>query len=117
VFVFRPVVRVGLLRARRAARAGLGLAVRRARCSASHEEVHETSQVPGAPPRTCHALRPRRSLGAHDPRALRCGLPLQTQRRPPQRSAFGAPSRGPCTRCLRFAGALAHDHARLASGW
>ena len=66
---------------------------------------------------TCPALRPRWSLGAHDRRALRCCLPLCERRRPPRLLTFGAPPRGPRTRCLRFAAALADGaRARLASG-
>lgn len=106
-----------LPRARCATRAGLGLGVRLARRSASGRGDDETSQVPGAPPCPCRALRPRWSLGAHDPRALRRGLPLTVRRRPPRSLTFGAPSHGPRTRCLRFAAGLTDGHARLASGW
>lgn len=85
--------------------------------SASGRGDDEISQVPGAPPRACPALRPRWSLGAHDPRVLRRGLPQSVRRRPPRLLTFGAPSHGPHARCLRFAAGLTDGHARLASGW
>ena len=95
-----------LPRRRCATGAGLGLGVRIARVRFQRGD-DEISQVPGAPPRACPALRPRWSLGAPDPRALRRGLPLPVRRRPPRSLTFGAPSHGPRARCLRFAAALA----------
>jgi len=77
------------------------------------------------PPRFLGDPRPRAPLsdpGAAYPRAgARAGrwcLPPGLRRRPaPRESNFGAPSRGPRTRCLRFADSIALHRARLASGW
>lgn len=107
----------GLLRARRAARAGLGLGCGSPVCSAFVRRWRDLPGSWGATVCACPALRPRWSLGAHDPRALRYCLPLTVRRRPPRLLTFGAQSHGPHTRCLRFAAVLADgSRARLASG-
>lgn len=58
------------------------------------EEATRSPRFLGCPSCTCPALRPRRSLGAHDRRALRYCLPRNQPRRPPRASAF----RGSITR-------------------
>ena len=65
------------------------------------------SQVPGGPPRSCPALRPRRDRTRQAIAAPRRGLPSLSRRRLPRFDAFGAQSHGPLTRCLRFAARVA----------
>ncbi len=48
--------------------------------------------------------------------ALRCCRRTVRRQRLPRSEHYGAPSHGPCTRCLRFAGRVTPTHARLASG-
>ena len=58
----------------------------------------EISQVPVVPLLTCPALRPRRSLRAHDLGVRRCSLPPFEQRRPPRRTCFrGSITRPACS--------------------
>ena len=77
---------------------------------------NRTSQVPGGP-----SVRVPRSSTPTDPQ---CPTIFNTRVLPsalPKASAsaiehFGAQSRGPSTRCLRFAARVTQRHARLASG-
>ena len=76
------------------------------------------------PPRFLGDPCPRATLS--DPGAVSCTLALAQQMLPSasitasarnHRCSFGAPSRGPRTRCLRFTLPIARQRARLASGW
>jgi len=79
------------------------------------EEHTGSHTFPGNPAHACRALRPRRDLGAR-PHCGSSGVVCAVLHRIDSREfSFGAQSRGPQARCLRFAPALERHYARLAS--
>jgi len=71
-------------------------------------DLGEISQVPGEPLATCPALRPRRGeLASIVLLAAPVAFRGSDSVGPRSLSDFGAPSRGPLPRCLRFAGRVA----------
>ncbi len=91
--------------------------LRRPRAATSSDGEYETSQVPGEPLRTCHALRPRRTAHPLPIRGARCCLPLRKRRR--LRNHFlSRLNHVACTLPVYASTVASRPHdATLGSGW
>ena len=96
---------------------GPGLFILRCPLPPSSDGEYETSQVPGEPLRTCHALRPRRTAHPLPIRGARCCLPLRKRRR--LRNHFlSRLNHAACTLPVYASTVASRPHdATLGSGW